>query len=139
MATQKLRKYELIYIIQPEALEEERTKISDRIEAIIEKMGATLVKKEDWGKRKLAYEIRKHSKGYYYYYVIVAGPGVTQEIERVLRMLDNVIRFMTIKLQENIHPDNIDQIIEAETAAAAERVSRSFDDDDDDNEDLDDE
>ncbi len=105
MAKQKLRKYELIYIVQPEATEEERARVAGRIDAVVESFDARILKREDWGKRKLAYEIRKFNKGYYTYLVLLGRPGMTQEIERVLRMLDSCIRFITIKLEEGIDPD----------------------------------
>ncbi len=114
LAKQKLRKYELIYIVQPEATEEERNKVAERVDRVVESMGGAYLKKEEWGKRKLAYEIRKQNKGYYYYLVIVGAPGLTQEIERILRMLDNCIRFMTIKLEEGIDPETLVEILEPE-------------------------
>jgi small subunit ribosomal protein S6 len=105
MAKLKLRKYELIYLVQPEATDEDRQKINDRVDQTIEKYGTSkLIKREEWGKRKLAYEIRKFNKAYYFYQILVGPPGLTQEIERVLRMLDNCVRFMTIKLEEDLDP-----------------------------------
>lgn len=105
MAKLKLRKYELIYLVQPEATDEDRQKISDRVDLAIETYGTSkLIKREEWGKRKLAYEIRKFNKAYYFYQILVGPPGLTQEIERVLRMLDNCVRFMTIKLEEDLDP-----------------------------------
>lgn len=104
---EKLRKYELIYILQPEVADEGRTKLEERINQILEGEGVHVLKREEWGKRKLAYEI-KHtpsgsdcSKGIYFYIVFAALPGITQEIERRLRLADDCIRFMTIKLDED--------------------------------------
>ena len=119
MAKQKLRKYELIYLVQPEATEEDRRKISDRVDLTIETFGnSALIKREEWGKRKLAYEIRKFNKAYYFYNIIVGPPGLTQELERVLRMLDNCVRFMTIKLEEDLDPD-VSLAVDEPTAAQA--------------------
>ncbi|MFN3198404.1 MAG: 30S ribosomal protein S6 [Bradymonadia bacterium] len=104
---EKLRKYELIYILQPEVTDEGRAKLEGRINEVYESEKIQIVKREEWGKRKLAYEI-KHtpsgtdcSKGIYFYTVFAALPGVTQEIERRLRLNDDCIRFMTIKLDED--------------------------------------
>ncbi len=77
MANAKLRKYELIYLVQPEAEESERTRIAGRVTTVLEEYEATLLKREEWGKRKLAYEIRKHSKAYYFYLVFITKPGTT--------------------------------------------------------------
>lgn len=121
MAKQKLRKYELIYLVQPEATEEDRRKISDRVDQTIEGFGnSLLLKREEWGKRKLAYEIRKFNKAYYFYQILVGPPGLTQELERVLRMLDNCVRFMTIKLEEDLDPD---VSLTVDEPAAAEDVA----------------
>lgn len=122
----KYRKYELIYLIQPEATEEERQKVHDRVNLVIEEGDAWLLTREDWGKRKLAYEIRKQNKAYYTYVTLLAAPGVTTEIERILRMLDHCIRFMTIKLEDNIPEDRIPDLTQAaapEAEAAEEEVS----------------
>lgn len=103
----KLRKYELIYVLQPEVTDEGRGKVEERLNQVFEEESVHIIKREEWGKRKLAYEI-KHtssgtdcSKGIYFYIVFAALPGVTQEMERRLRLLDDVIRFQTIKLDED--------------------------------------
>lgn len=120
MANDKLRKYELIYLVQPEANDEDRQKVQSRVDAVLEEYGATLVSNEDWGKRKLAYEIQKQNKAFYTYMVFIAKPGTTAEIERVLRMLDNCIRWQTIKLEEGIRPDDIARHLPAEAEGAEE-------------------
>lgn len=123
MAIKKFRKYEIIYLVQPEATEEERQKVHDRVNGVIEEGEAWLLEREDWGKRKLAYEIRKHNKAYYYYMTLIASPGVTTEIERILRMLDPCIRFMTIKLEDEITEDRVQALVETAAEAAAEASS----------------
>jgi small subunit ribosomal protein S6 len=107
MAVRKLRKYELIYVVQPEATDEDRGKIAERIRDIIQRFEGTLVLEEDWGKRKLAYEIRKFNKGFYSYVVFGAYAGTVQEIERNLRMLDNCIRYLTIKLEDEATAESL--------------------------------
>jgi small subunit ribosomal protein S6 len=125
MAKQKLRKYELIYLVQPEAEDAERERIAGRVNEVLEEYGALLLKEEDWGKRKLAYEIRKHAKAYYAYLVYVSKPGTTSEVERVLRMLDNCVRFQHIKLEDGIDPDSL-----ADMEPATREVKVASDDED---------
>lgn len=120
MAKQKLRKYELIYLVQPEATDEEREKITDRVNAVIEQHGGHVLEREDWGKRKLAYEIRKQNKAYYTYLVLLGPTGMTREIERVLRLLDNCIRFLTVKLDESRDGEELEGEGEAAVATTAE-------------------
>lgn len=140
MATEKLRKYELIYLVQPDASDEERQKVADRLEVVFQEYGSTVLQREDWGKRKLAYEIRKQNKAYYTYIVFIAKPGTTAELERVLRMLDDCVRWQTIKLEDGIAPDDIERHIEAikQPRPVAPRRILDLDDDDDDDDDEED-
>ena len=73
MATDKLRRYELIYLVQPEAEDEVRETATGSMLKILEESGATVIKNEDWGKRKLAYEIDKVNKAYYNYLEFIAS------------------------------------------------------------------
>jgi small subunit ribosomal protein S6 len=104
MSSVRNRVYELIYIVQPDASAEERQKILDRLKKAVEDFKATIVKHEDWDKRKLAYDIKYQStfvsKGYYQYLVIEGKPGISQELERILRQFDTCIRFMTIRYDD---------------------------------------
>lgn len=120
MANEKLRKYELIYLVQPEASDDDRQKVQGRVDAVLEEYGATPISREDWGKRKLAYEIQKQNKAFYTYMVFIARPGTTAEIERVLRMLDHCIRWQTIKLEDGIRPDDIARHLPDDGAEAEE-------------------
>lgn len=140
MATEKLRKYELIYLVQPDASDEERQKIADRLDVVFKEYGSTVLQREDWGKRKLAYEIRKQNKAYYTYIVFIGKPGTTAELERVLRMLDDCVRWQTIKLEDGIAPDDIERHIEAikQPRPVAPRRILDLDDDDDDDDDEED-
>jgi small subunit ribosomal protein S6 len=109
MAKEKFRRYEFIYLVQPDAEEETRTRVAGRINEILEAAEARILKSEEWGKRKLAYEIQKFNKAYYYYLEFIARPGATHEMERVLGLLDDCVRFQTIKLEENITDDDFDR------------------------------
>jgi len=122
MAQQKLRKYEMIYLVQPEATEEDRQKVADRLDAVIAEYGAHVLQREEWGKRKLAYEIRKQNKAYYMYLVFITRPDMITEAERVLRMLDNCVRWQTIKLEDGIHPDDLARYLPAEEEAPVEEA-----------------
>lgn len=119
MAQKKYRKYEMIYLVQPEATDEERARVRDRIQQVFETSEAWVLSQEDWGKRKLSYEIQKHNKAYYQYIVYIAAPGVSTELERVLRMMDPCIRFITIKLEDEIREDRIPELTAAAQSADA--------------------
>jgi small subunit ribosomal protein S6 len=65
-------------------------------------MGGKIIKIDNWGKRRLAYEVAKERKGIYLYWLYLAQPGVVEETERNLRMLDSVIRYLTVKVDEDV-------------------------------------
>ena len=75
-------------------------------------MGGKVIKVDNWGKRRLAYEVAKERKGIYLYWQYLAQPGVVEETERNLRMLDSVIRYLTVKVDEDVdvqaRPSEID-------------------------------
>ena len=131
------REYETIYILRPNTPNEGVAEVNTRIKGVIEGMGGKVIKVDNWGKRRLAYEVAKERKGIYLYWLYLAQPGVVEEAERNLRMLDNVIRYLTVKVDENIdsgaRPTEIDDSSydkAAQTAADEEDLflSRGGDD-----------
>jgi small subunit ribosomal protein S6 len=142
------REYETIYILRPNTPNEGVAEVNTRIRGVIEGMGGKVIKVDNWGKRRLAYEVGKERKGIYLYWQYLAQPGVVEEAERNLRMLDNVIRYLTTKVDENVdvtaRPTEIDDTSyekAAQTAADEEDLflSRGGDDlpsDDDDDDDF---
>lgn len=96
------REYETIYILRPNTPNEGVAEVNTRIRGAIEGMGGKVIKVDNWGKRRLAYEVAKERKGIYLYWLYLAQPGVVEETERNLRMLDSVIRYLTVKVDENI-------------------------------------
>lgn len=131
------REYETTYILRPNTTNEGVAEVNARIKGIIEGMGGKIIKVDNWGKRRLAYEVAKERKGIYLYWQYLANPGVVEETERNLRMLDSVIRYLTVKVDEdvdvNARPTEIDESSyekAAQTAADEEDLflSRGGDD-----------
>lgn len=89
-----MRAYELLYFISPALDDEERTAVNDRVAKAIADIDGTIDSVDEWGKRKLAYEIQDLSEGVYYLVNFNADPNSITELSRVLRINDNVIRFM---------------------------------------------
>jgi small subunit ribosomal protein S6 len=102
----KTRQYELVYLITPEASEQEVADLHSQIEQIVQRFSstnATLDKTENWGRRKLAYEIGHHREATYVVETISSTSGdVMKEIDRRLRVIDQVIRHLVVRVDEEI-------------------------------------
>ena len=97
-----MRHYETTYILRPNLGEDQFTEIIERTNSIITGDGGTIIEVDRWGMRKLAYEIKKEVQGYYVY-VNYAAPGKTiDEIERIFRIDDRLLRYLTIKLSDSM-------------------------------------
>ncbi len=102
-----MRHYETTYVLRPNLGEDQFTEIIERTNAIITGDGGTVIEVDRWGMRKLAYEIKKEVQGYYVY-VNYAAPGKTvDEIERIFRIDDRLLRYLTIKLADSIDQETI--------------------------------
>jgi small subunit ribosomal protein S6 len=96
------RQYELVYIVRPEASEQEVADLHTQIEQNIQRYNGTLDKTENWGRRKLAYEIGHHREGIYVVETITGSGELMKEIDRRLRVLDAVIRHLTVRVDEEL-------------------------------------
>jgi small subunit ribosomal protein S6 len=95
-----MRSYEIMFIVNPNAQEEEIDKINGQVEAIITSGGGSVQKIEKMGKRRLAYEVDKHREGYYVLFVISANGDIVKECERRLRVMDAIIKYITVRTDE---------------------------------------
>ncbi len=94
------RKYELVYVVSPDATEEQITELHTQIEGIVQRIGGDIEKTENWGRRKLAYEIGRHKEGTYVLEVINGGGELMKEIDRRLKVFDIVIRHLVVRIDE---------------------------------------
>ena len=131
-----MRHYETTYILRPNLGEEKFTEIIERTNAIVEGDNGSVIDIDRWGIKKLAYEIKKETQGYYIC-MNYAAPGSTiQEMERIFRIDDNVLRYLTIKLDKGkaIDQTGVEQekekiaAIAAALAAEAEELARQDED-----------
>ena len=101
-----MRRYETIFIIRPNVAEDNITEIIDRNTGIIvDDFSGIMLTIDKWGLKKLAYNIKKEQQGYYVYIQYAGLPAAVTEMERLLRIDDKVLKYMTIKLQDQFIPD----------------------------------
>jgi small subunit ribosomal protein S6 len=102
-APDRATEYESIYVLRPDIEPEAAGKISTRVSDVIARENGSLVKVESWGRRKLAYPVRKYSRGIYYYLRFLGTGDIVAEFERNLRMQrDAVLKFMTLKVRDEV-------------------------------------
>ena len=94
------RKYELVYVVSPDASDEQVADLHTQVDAIVQRMGGQIEKTDNWGRRKLAYEIGRHKEGTYVLEVINGNGDLMKEIDRRLRVTDLVIRHLTVRVDE---------------------------------------
>ena len=88
-----MRIYEELFIVKPDATEEEVDALIDQVKSTVANSGGTIDKEEKWGVRKLAYKVQKRAEGYYVLIQFTAGPQTVHEIERRLRVSDSIMKF----------------------------------------------
>ena len=93
-----MNKYEMSVVFKPGMEEEAHKAEFDKVLALIERFGGTVEKVDEWGKRRLAYEIQKLTEGIYYFLTVEAPAEAPREIEDRLRIMESVIRYLVIKL-----------------------------------------
>jgi small subunit ribosomal protein S6 len=98
------REYETIYILRPDVDSDTQEKVVERAKDVISRLDGTLTKLDNWGKRKLAYPIQKNNRGVFVYLKYVGFGDLVGELERNLRLIDDVVRFQTVLLEEDIDP-----------------------------------
>ena len=98
----RTREYETIFILKPDVTNEVIGAVNIKIREVLQAGGGTLLKIENWGRRKLAYEVKKQLKGIYIFFRYLGNPGLVEEVERNLRLTDVVIRHYSIKMAENV-------------------------------------
>jgi small subunit ribosomal protein S6 len=101
-AKDRLREYEVVYVLAPTADNAEAERINNKVTEIVSNFGGKLLKLDNWGRRKLAYSINKQSRGIFVYVKFVARAGVTAEIERNLRIADSVLRYQSNLLNPHV-------------------------------------
>lgn len=95
-----MSKYELAVVVSAKIEDDERAAVVDKCKALIERFGGTVTNVDDWGKKKMAYEVQKMKDAFYYFIQFDAETSAPVEIENRIRIMDNVLRFLIVKQDE---------------------------------------
>ena len=96
------RKYELVYVVSPEASDEQVADLHTQVEAIVQRIGGHIEKTDNWGRRRLAYEIGRHKEGTYVLEVINGTGELMKEIDRRIKVTDLIIRHLVVRVDEQL-------------------------------------
>ena len=116
------RVYENMYIVHPEVVGENLTAVTEKFKGIVTDQGGTVLRINDWGSRTLAYPIKKLNKGSYFIMYFQADPQHVSELERRMRLDDNILRFTTLRHDKGIQLPKTEEEV-AEEAAPAEEAA----------------
>ena len=112
--------YELLLIITPDHDENEAEALTNQVKGIIEG-GGTLLKVDPWGKKRLAYPIRKRSEGYYVLYIFECVPSFVSELNQSLHVIEPILRYMVVQYEDDI--DKLKAELTPETTETEESTS----------------
>ncbi|MEW6532896.1 MAG: 30S ribosomal protein S6 [Thermodesulfobacteriota bacterium] len=115
-----MRRYESVVILDPELSDEEVRAFTERYTGIITKTGGELIKLDDWGRKKMAYLVKRRDVGRYVLFDFVGQPEVITEVERNFKITEQVLKYISVKLDDNINLEAFKAQREAEAAAPAE-------------------
>ena len=92
-----MNKYELAVVVSAKIEDDERAQVIEKVKALVERFGGQISDVDEWGKKRLAYEIQKMKEAYYYFIHFESDAETPSEIEQRIRIMDNVIRFLCVR------------------------------------------
>jgi small subunit ribosomal protein S6 len=118
-----LKRYETVFIVQADLPEDDLNGLIERYTSIVTGFKGLVAKIEKWGKKRLAYEIRKQTRGFYVLLDYAGKSTIVNELERNFKIDDKVLKFMTVVKSEDVNLNELEADIEARKEKAAEVVS----------------
>ncbi len=100
-----LREYETVFLVQPDLSDDAVDKIKDRVRQVVDRDGGKMIRFTIWGKKKLAYPIQKQNRAIFVHAHYLGGAAMVAEIERNLRIFEEVTRYISSRLQDDVDPD----------------------------------
>ena len=103
-----MRHYETLFIVTPDSSEEDLKAVATKIKGVVSGMDGVVTSYDEQGKKKLAYSVKKQNKGYYVLMDYVGSADIVSEIERNMRLDDRVLKYLTVKLADQVDPESIE-------------------------------
>ncbi len=125
-----MRRYETLFIVTPDSSDEDLQAVADKFKGVITSMNGKLAAYEEQGKKGLAYNIKKQTKGHYVLMDYLGQADVVAELERNMRLDDRILKYLTVKLADQVDPDTVEEEKPkpkraAETTEVAEEEAQS--------------
>ena len=92
-----MNKYELAVVVSAKIEDDERAQVIEKVKALVERFGGQISDGDEWGKKRLAYEIQKMKEGFYYFITFESDSNCPNEVEQRVRIMENVIRYLCIR------------------------------------------
>ena len=120
-----MKYYETLYIINPNLADDDYVNVVTKFNSLVEKNNGVVIKADEWGKKSMAYEIKKFDKGYYVLLQYCGEPGITAELKRDFKLDERIIKYQTIKLSDHADPEALKAKIEENEAVAGKEAELS--------------
>jgi small subunit ribosomal protein S6 len=119
-AKKHFREYETLFLVKPDLSDENVDKIKDRVRGIVDREGGKMIRFTVWGKKKLSYAIEKQTRAIYVHAHYLGGSALVAEIERNLRILDEVPRYLSTRIADDIDPETRETLEDVKLAGDVE-------------------
>lgn len=119
-AAKHLREYETVFLMKPDLGDDVVDKVKDRVRGIVDREGGKMIRFTIWGKKKLSYPIAKQNRAIYVHAHYLGGSSLVAEVERNLRIVDEVTRYISTKIDENVDPSTRETLEDVKMAGDVE-------------------
>ena len=125
-----MRRYEALIVLDPDILDDDAKALKEKFSGIIKDHAGEIIKIEDWGTKKLAYLVRKKDKGRYILFDFVSGPKLISELERQFKITEDVMKYLSVKLDDDVDLEAFKakaekEAVEAQASEQAEEISEA--------------
>ncbi len=119
-AKRLLREYETVFLVKPDLTDDAVDRIKERVRGVVDRQGGKMIRFTIWGKKKLAYPIQKQNRAIYVHAHFLGGSALVAEIERNLRILDEVTRYISSRIADDVDPETRETLEDVKMAGDVE-------------------